>query len=212
MKLRLLLFVLAAVLLLPCVTQAQTEIGARVGLSFSTFREENRPDNSRANPGVEFGVLINKGIVGDILSIQPEIQFTQSGARIQPSDNNFFSTTVNNIRVPVLVKLEFKAGPVGLFFEGGPYAGYAISGQNRFKTTNDDSKSDIDFTRSEFRRFDAGGILGAGVAMGFDPIKFTLGARYAMGLVNLNTADDIRDSDKFYNNSWIIGVGVHLGF
>ena len=122
--------------------QAQdVRFGLRAGANYSNLAGNVRNENTYNNKvGFLGGVMLNVPLLADdLLSIQPEILYSQKGFENKPTE---FSSVLgkqkregnvnyNYIDVPLLLK--FKA--LGFVAEAGPQYSYLLSSNNETKTT-----------------------------------------------------------------------------
>ncbi|TPG58973.1 porin family protein [Hymenobacter nivis] len=113
--------------------QAQgIRLGVKAGANLSNVSGNlNNQDIYKNKFGFVGGVMLNVGLIDKVLSLQPEVLFSQKGFKY--ADNSFtflgntnrFSgnRTYNYIDVPVLLKVR----AAGLFFEAGPQYSYLLN-------------------------------------------------------------------------------------
>mgnify|MGYP001627887288 CR=1 FL=1 len=182
------LFIFAVGVQTESKAQVLPEFGVKGGLNYSTF---NDTENVEYKPGFLVGAFMNLNIPASPISIQPEVLYSQYGAKAEDAD---FEFNVNYIQVPVLLKFGFEtpAASPNVYF--GPYMGFntAANVENNDGSINlEDNVNDTEF----------GVLVGAGV----DVSNFRLGLRYSAGLSNIAN-DDFNDSAK--NGALALTVGV----
>ncbi len=128
-------FVLAALLGAGLATSAHAQglrFGLKAGANLSNLSGNlTNQDKYQNKFGFVGGVLLNAGIVNDLLSIQPEVLFSQKGFKYGSNSYSVLGNTYkysgartyNYIDVPILLKV--KAG--GVFFEAGPQYSYLLN-------------------------------------------------------------------------------------
>lgn len=140
-------FVLAALLGAGLATSAHAQglrFGLKAGANLSNLSGSlTNQDKYKNKFGFEGGVLLNAGIVEDLLSIQPEVLFSQKGYKY--GDNSYTvagntlkylgNRTYNYLDVPVLLKVK----AAGLFFEAGPQYSYLLSVRDNSAVTSNGS-------------------------------------------------------------------------
>ena len=110
--------------------------------------------------------------VTDRFSIQPELLYSQKGARNKLVPEIY--TVFTYLDLPVMVKDSL--GETGFFLEGGPQFGYLIRAKSQFVSyTYDD--------RNLYEKVDVGYAAGLGYELGNGPL---LGFRFNGGLTRLN--------------------------
>jgi Outer membrane protein beta-barrel domain len=177
---------------------AQTfSLGGRVGYNWNNVNVPN------FNGTVNFKTISNTnfGLVGDIaftnnFSIQPELNYTQKGFRLQQTGNvTIFNTplpvgveavtAVKYVEMPVLAKYRFGTEGVRFYVAAGPSVGYAVSGNlETYATAIIDFKVatvPINFEQTNYKRFDVGGVVSAGVELPVGNAKLFADARYTRG-------------------------------
>jgi hypothetical protein len=168
--------------------------GFRIGANYSNIGGNNLPDNVyRYRLGYHAGLIFNFGL-GDIFSIQPEINYSQKGfsygdaEHTIPGINNPIAVTrEGNVRygyidVPVLFKTQAGA----FFFELGPQASFLVNTAGDVRgITIDPDLTDTGMlpTTGDLNRVDFG--LAAG--LGFDIFGAMIGLRYNLGLNPIET-------------------------
>ena len=132
-------FLLCISFFLTISVRAQSvSIGVRAGLNVASA-SQNTIDQIRSliqttgvdaklEPiaGYHAGVIVRIG--GPNFSVQPEVLYSQYGARIV-SGSNLAELKSNVIEVPVLVKYAFGNRTARFFVNGGPFIDYALNGK-----------------------------------------------------------------------------------
>ena len=197
------------------VTSAVAQVGIKAGANFATIAEEGEGISqddieNKAIVGAVLGITYDINF-GDIISIQPELLFSQSGGS---NTYNVLGTItknqykINYLELPVLAKVKF--GPVHL--AAGPWIGYAMSGKYNSKTTfNENVLSEVDrkYTfddQDDTKRINYGMIGAVGVSLG----KVVFDVRYNYGFNNL--LDD--DANNTNDNKPVLqtrGIALTLG-
>lgn len=186
-------------------------IGARGGLNTSVVLQEIVPEGFTVvgrHVGYHFGPTIyfepkmyfglNSGIIFNSTGWVDKV-----GSIIDTL--SYRKDVLQNIQIPISLSLKFGIGDFGrLFFEGGGYAQYAISGYsditdasgNTYRKAvmwakNSDETLTDDFS---YKRMNMGVILGLGYQHKF----ITVGASYNLGLFDV-TAQEIRVHNHIWN-------------
>ena len=154
----------AALLCVAAPLAAQPSFGLRAGLNVSTIRPDGDVDLADRSAKLGFvGGVFAEVPVGSVVSIQPEVLYTQKGVnRDAPNED----VSVDYIEVPVLVKAGL---PVSDLLDVDVFAGPALA----FKLGNDDEASTVRYNSTNL-----GVVLGAGVASG----PFGVDARYTFSV------------------------------
>ena len=137
-------FLATALLATAAISSAQAQdirFGLRAGANYSNLSGNIKNEDTYNNKvGFLGGVMLNVPLLAeDLLSIQPEILYSQKGFENKPTE---FSSVLgkqkregnvnyNYIDVPLLLK--FKA--LGFVAEAGPQYSYLLSSNNETKTT-----------------------------------------------------------------------------
>lgn len=204
-------------------TTAWAQFGIKAGVHFATIAEQNenisREDiehRSIAAPvlGLTFGLNI-----ADIITIQPELLFTQNGGRNTYEILGSVTKTtyrIGYLELPVLAKLQIgnedRQG-LGIHLAAGPWVGYALQGKYTSTTTLGQSviadvESDFTFDeKDDAKRLNYGMIGAAGVSMG----NLVIDLRYNYGFNNLldKDADNTNDNKPLLQTR---GVALTLGY
>jgi hypothetical protein len=86
--------------------------------------------------------------------------------------------------VPLMARWNFKAGNRIIYIEAGPYAGYGLAGKAKIETADTSKTWDIHWGKEpqdDFKRFDYGGVGGAGLEWR----RFSIEGCFAYGLANI---------------------------
>ncbi|MEL6865666.1 MAG: porin family protein [Bacteroidota bacterium] len=204
--------------------QAQHSLGFRIGAASAGVKA---PDALSALTG-RFDKLTAWDIalfselkIAPNFSIQPELAYAQKGFVIDETrDLNLFDiplplgvrsvTQINYVEMPLLAKLSFGHHKVSGFVGIGPNISYALDGKLKARArvildipiTN----TDIDLDQIGYNRFEAGGIITAGVAVDTGNGKFFIDARYKRGFTDTYTVPVV---DLEVRNS---SFGMNIGY
>jgi cellobiose-specific phosphotransferase system component IIB len=168
------------------------EFGVKVGGVDSTLTGDIT--NMKSKVGLAAGAFVEIPVVSQ-LSVQPEVMYVMKGAKVDSSlvDAKY---KIDVLEIPVLLKWKFStesAKVVPSVFVG-PSIGFKLSA----KEVVEDKSADIQNIKST----DFGLVFGAGVEFS----KFTVDARYDLGLTNLNNADN-KDDYSVKNAAFLLCVG-----
>lgn len=108
--------------------QTGVKYGIKGGFNGSTFSGTDS-QGSKYKAGFAAGVFANFGI-NDQFSIQPEVLFSQKGARVtgyQGVGDNTFKSTLSYIDVPILARINTGDAGKGFFFEIGPQGSLVVA-------------------------------------------------------------------------------------
>ncbi|WP_426672079.1 porin family protein [Mucilaginibacter sp. McL0603] len=202
------------ILLTICLFSATITIGFAQSLNFGIKAGLNL-SNQSINPsgsvdtknltGFHAGVIIDIGLKN--FSIQPGLFFTTKG-QVTPVnlemqtgvDRGTFNAkeVLNYIEVPVNLLYHIKAGPVvNIYFGGGPYLAYGISGHGTepgsFPTYT------VHFDSNGYKNPDYGVNFVAGIELSK---KILIDANYGLGLGNLSREEGLTIRNR------VIGISV----
>jgi hypothetical protein len=169
-------------------SQAQVAIGIKGGVNMAKVDASDVPGSLKNKTGFHAGAfgLVKLANIG----IQPEIIFSQQGAKLKTDVGNF-DANIDYINIPVVVKFYLAAG---LNLQVGPQFGFL----SRAEIDGQDQKE-------SFKNSDISAALGAGWDL---PFGLTLDARYNLGLSKIDEDDAAFSAAK--NQVFQISVGYKL--
>ena len=168
--------------------------------------------------------------LSEYFSIQPGVQYSGKGAKTaygQESSTGFYYRATSNpmyIEVPINLVGKIALTQTSSFYlGGGPYAAMGVTGKNKvdtyilgvhkyssndivFSNDNPTTSQEENYGYGKLKRFD----YGVNAVAGLEFTRFTLGANYGYGLVNLNSGTDNTRNDKGKNRVWSFTVGLKL--
>jgi opacity protein-like surface antigen len=127
--------------------------------------------------------------------IQPEVLYTQKGARYEVAGEEAV-IKLDYVEVPVLLKGRFGSGGVKPSVFAGPAMAIKVSGKSEFRGEEEDAE--------DVKSTDFGVVFGAGLDFAVGSGAFTIDARYTLGLT---TFVDVPDPDDVKNGVWTFSVG-----
>lgn len=183
--------------------QAQAQIGAVVGATFTTLRGV---DNLDTRTGLIGGLsMVLPG--GGLFSLQPELLFTSKGAK--GTNNGPDGLKLSYVEVPLLLRLS-PAGslPVQPHAYAGPYLGLQIN----CTVQGTDGDCD-DLPGLTTKSVDIGGIAGGGVTVELGRLLLTGGARYSFGVSKVADFEVATARESAKNGAFALyaGLGFRLG-
>lgn len=155
--------------------QSGVKYGVKGGYNLATFSGSNS-GGSKYKSGFSAGGFLNFG-VADIVSIQPEVLYSQKGASIDnyPNNSNTFKTTLGYIDVPIMVRVSTGDEGKGLFFELGPQGSYLISNRDFTQTGNTTTQSNDNTSTDDLNKV----LIGYAAGIGYQITSgLSLGLRY----------------------------------
>lgn len=167
----------------------ELDLGLKAGANFSKFSDAKDLDMS-SKTGFQVGAFA--AIRMGNLAIQPELLYSQQGAKFKSKDID-----LNYVNVPVLVKYYIFSG---LNVQAGPQFGFVVDDNigKVFKEINQGVKSN---------KFDLSGLVGIGLDL---PLGIRLDGRYNFGLSKAlkSSSEGIGTIDtSAKNNVFTLSVG-----
>ncbi|HMC01283.1 MAG TPA: porin family protein [Flavobacteriaceae bacterium] len=153
--------------------------GLKAGLNASTIRGDDT-DNLDPRIGFQFGGFA-EFCFDEVVAIQPEVLYSQQGAKYSDSDGYDGTFKLDYINVPVMAK--FNLGEK-FAIEAGPQAGILISAKDDYKSSDD---SGVDNIKDDIKNIDYGASFG--LSYDFDS-GYVLGARYNLGFADINDSPE----------------------
>lgn len=178
---KVLLVIVIVVLGLSNINAQEIKFGAKGGLNFASISGDNAGD-------IELVTAFNFGVLAEIpitekFSFQPELLYSGQGYSFDDD-----TVALNYLNVPLMGKYYLTKG---LSLEAGPQIGFLLSAKN--------DKADV---KDSFNAIDFGVNFGLGYKFN-NGLNF--GARYNLGLSDINNIDG--PSDKNKNGVFQLSVG-----
>ena len=189
------LFLLAAVVVFGFsnVNAQEVNFGAKAGLNLASIAGDDT-DDLDGRTAFHVGVVAEIAI-SDQFSVQPELVYSAQGATM--SDEGIdVDINADYINLPIMAKYYVADG---FSIEAGPQVGFLMSAKVKAEGEEEDIKDSV-------KGIDFGANLGIGYKL---ESGLNFGARYNLGLSNLN---DGEDSDDFKWNNSVIQVSVGYFF
>ncbi len=190
MKKLLFIAVTASLILLNCSSIAPS-IGAKAGVNFSDITGDD-VDSFKGLTSFHFGAVVEIP-VSDGFSFQPEILYSAQGSDYE-EESFSGSVKADYLNVPLMAK--FYVGE-GFSVEAGPQIGLLMSAKDEYDGGDEDIK---DFLKST----DFGVNIGLGYKL---ESGLNFGARYNLGLSNVNDSDDFDGGAEYKNGVIQVSVG-----
>lgn len=186
-------------------TVAFAQVGIKGGVALSTMTQQNtnisRSDvdnNSVIAPVIGLTFAAN---LGDVITLQPELLYSQSGGRNTYAVlgvNGESSYRINYLEVPVLAKLMLgnsgKEGGMGFYIGAGPFVGFALNGKSSTQVGNT-AAVETNYTfndQDNAKRLNYGMVAATGVNFG----RMNVDLRYNYGMNNLLDNDAINTNEN----------------
>lgn len=189
-------FTLALLAGLTGAAQAQNvSLGLKAGPSYSGFVGP-QATNYESVFGFHAGLFANIGIT-DMLAFQPEVIYSQKGAKASNID---VTKRLNYVDIP----LSFHVNADGLFFEAGPQFGILVAAQDKAGSVSVDRKS-------SYNTLDFGYLAGLGYQRKSGP---GIGVRYNGGFTNIPksyTVGNVTVQDNIRNSAFQLYLTYSFG-
>jgi hypothetical protein len=194
---------LASAMMLPTASaNAQAQIGAILGATFSTLRGV---DNLDSRTGLLGGLSLVLPLAGPV-RLQPELLFVTKGAE---GADGVDGVELSYAEIPVLLRLNLGAGGgITPHVYAGPYFGIEIDCKVEGTDADCDNSPDIS-TKS----VDVGGTVGGGLDLDLGPAVLTGGLRYSFGVSKIADFEvgNVRESAKNGTFALYAGLALRLG-
>jgi hypothetical protein len=197
---------LVVLLLLPPATSAQATLGFQGGLSLATLGGSDAADEVGYKAGLGIGALVDIP-VSDMVSIQPEVNFMQKGAK-ETEDGVDIKFKLDYIEIPVFLKINVPAeGTVAPFLVVGPALGIKVG--CKISGEEDGVSVDIDCDEAgiDLKGMDLGAMFGAGFAVAKGPGNLFVTARYNFGLMSIHEATEGYEEEDIKNRAFSFMAG-----
>jgi hypothetical protein len=180
------------------------KFGIKGGLNFSNMYIDDVGDE-KMKLGWHAGFFgkfpLTRGV-----SLQPELLYSSKGTKLNYTapliGAGEYRFNLNYVELPVL--LSFNIGE-NFHINVGPYAAY-LAHADVTEIENDGTVDELlELDEEDFKRWD----FGAAAGIGFDVNKFTIGARYTLGLTEINDATILSSIAPNSKNS---AINVFIGF
>ena len=200
----------ALVSALPVALSAQ-QLGILAGGTFSQLHGLSNV-SAETRSGTMFGASLLVPF-GHTWSLQPQFLFSNKGSKFNTGSNGETDVRLDYLDIPVLLRYDVAGGSaLSPHLYGGPSAGYRVgcnvkaSGSGIPNTSSDCGKSNFDL-----KTFDWGAVVGGGIDLTIGSVGVTGGARYGIGLADINNANTPTLSQRIHNGTFTVYAGLLLG-
>lgn len=161
--------------------------------------------------GINAGVFA-KFQIGSIIALQPEVTFSKKGF-VTSWDNSDSSSMLNTsyLDMPLMIEAGLAIGKrFRIFANAGPNVSYLIKAEEEFydSMNGETTKTAFNFDVESFERLDVGVNFGGGISLRTRRWKYTLNARYNMGLKEIMSN---KDAMSFVENAKYRVTNISLG-
>lgn len=215
-------------------SRPRPQFGALLGLSSTSITDADLEGVAEAGVnaevkrrmGFQIGAYLTQSLSGNV-SFQPEIHYIQKGAKVAVSLTDIegnagvtdaeASIKLAYLEVPLLLRFDMNQGKsVRPFLVAGPAVAFRIScniglgveGASFNTDCGSEGDSELEVESDDpFKKFDAGVMMGGGIAGTMGSLPVSLQVRYSHGLINI--AQDASDgrSPKNTGISLLFGIG-----
>lgn len=180
------------------------KFGLKGGLNFTNMYIDKVGDD-KMKVGWHAGVFAKFPLAKGV-SLQPELLYSNKGSKLNYTDQLIgageYRFNLNYWELPVLLSFNIAEN---FHINAGPYIAYLSKAD--ITDINDNGTVDqlVKLNEDSFKRWDAGAAAG----IGFDVEKFTLGARYTLGLTKINNSSLLSQLAPNSKNS---ALNLFIGF
>lgn len=173
------------------VVEAQgVALGIKGGVNFAN--QEIETINTDSRTGFHGGIFASL-MFSETLGLQPEVLFSSQGSKLELNNFDDVKNEFNYITIPLLLKIK-ATDIINLYL--GPQIGFLTSA-----TRNSENVKEL------YKTSDFSAVFGAGLEL-FKRLE--LGARYNLGLSNINDSDPELNEIEIKNRMFQIYVGIKL--
>ena len=188
------------------LSQAQVKLGLKAGVNLANYGGDGKDDledgfgtDLKSLVGFHGGLVLNAPITSDgFFAIQPELLFSQKGARLE-EDGDKVTIRQNFIDLPVLAKINAD----GFTFELGPQVGLLLSSKTKVEVGG---QSQEDSDTDGLNKFQVGYAVGVGYQLPSGP---NFGIRYTGNFSGIE--EDADDDFKLTHRVFQFSVGYLFG-
>jgi hypothetical protein len=134
------------------------------------------------------------------LALETEALFSQKGAAAPAGPGVTFDLDISYLEIPVLARVKFPAGAVGVSLFAGPTFGFKMDCKASFNSGGAEVSDDCDETEISLKSSDMGATAGASLDLG----GFSIFGRYVYGL------SDISENENGETKNRVLTLGVRL--
>lgn len=190
------LFVVLAVVGVLGVTEARAQDrgGVRIGVNMATLSVDNEEDfDPKTRTGLVVG-LYGVVPVNDIFAFQPEVLFSQQGAKVEDGSDEA-TLKLDYVQIPALARVRLgRTSPAYLLV--GPTFGFNTRAESEFNGQTEDFKDEV-------KGNDVGLVTGIAIHAG----RAVIDGRYTWGLMNI---DDSTDPGNVKSRVFSVSVGFRF--
>lgn len=212
--------VLAILLSLPLISQAQWSIGVKGGFNLAysnlVFEEDKENINHRSHLiGLALAIPVEYQTQG-LFGVRTGLSYIQKGTRfnyLEAGPNQFFDTkyVIDYLEFPMIAKATFNFNRVNLYLLGGGHAAYAINMRVISLSLDPDvpvkETFQIEFEDAEISRLDLGLLFGGGIEAHIaEDRRIFVEMQYNLGLndIDKSMTDDAFNEGRTFTMGMLI--------
>lgn len=177
------------------------KLGIKAGINMANGYG-NDVENSSWKLGFFGGGFIGYGF-NPMFDIQGELLFCMKGAKSEPNDTTTYTSNLNYINIPVLLKFNLPTVGFGTSIYGGVDMGILITAETEVDVGGDKTTTDV---KDDMNSMDFGAVIGAD----FDYNNVILDLRYTIGLTNV--MKKVENIDQVDAKNHVISFGLGYRF
>lgn len=197
------ILIISLLILSAGMLSAQSTVGLRGGINLANFSGDDVSANSDNKPGVNAGVIIQI-VLSESFLLQPEVLYSQRGAQSKTTIAGIETesyTYLNYAELPIMFKYNFDLNGLLLQPYIGPDLRYLIDAKQKTKVSVGSSSSTSNTDLEDINAIDYGFNAGLDLVIGRNLV---LGARYSLGLRNIEEKDSSNDTIPDMKNSGLM--------
>lgn len=183
------------------------QFGIRAGLNSAnvSFSEDGYSASPKSRTSFHIGLIADIPVV-ESFYVQTGLYFQNKGWKVEDGEGTETYKPMY-LEIPLLASYRYNFSDAAqLQINFGPYFAYGIGGKEEYESDYYDEDWDFFGDDSDWKRFDMGLQVGAGVTLAQ---HYYIGFAYEFGLTNIADTDD--DDDYSYRNrNWMISVGYNF--
>jgi hypothetical protein len=166
-------------------------------------------ENVKSRLGLHAGIFLELGLSRNV-AIQPEVAYAMRGVKLMEGTTDI-TFQADWVEVPLLLKLAFPSNS-GSNVRPHLYAGPAVAFKMGCTAKGEEGNVSVSVDCEEFEAVLKGTDFGLVVGGGLDLGRLMLGARYTIGMTNLNDGENLSSDEEFKSRSisFLVGYALRL--